>query len=197
MYIYSVDLLSKSHCLLQQNSQDASKNRTVVTSLIIISFPRSPRDVESSVEVQALISLQLSHLSALELVNTVCCSLICPALWRWPLKSNQGSLSPPKIWNRLARASERQMKTKVANSEVPLLLSVISGISQPPVWTWKSPVKPTAPLNFLACVCVSLQDAFWGLVQICEKYLPGYYSPGLVRLPHTPETCLRIISLCY
>lgn len=30
-------------------------------------------------------------------------------------------------------------------------------------------------------VCLaSAQDAFWGLVQICEKYLPGYYSPGLV-----------------
>lgn len=40
---------------------------------------------------------------------------------------------------------------------------------------------------------VLLQDAFWGLVQICEKYLPGYYSPGLVRrLSHhdiTPCQC--------
>lgn len=25
-----------------------------------------------------------------------------------------------------------------------------------------------------------LQQAFWCLVQICEKYLPGYYSAGLV-----------------
>lgn len=33
-------------------------------------------------------------------------------------------------------------------------------------------------------LCVFPQDAFWGLVQICEKYLPGYYSPGLVRLKH-------------
>lgn len=26
------------------------------------------------------------------------------------------------------------------------------------------------------------KDAFWVLVQICEKYLPGYYSAGLVRI---------------
>lgn len=32
------------------------------------------------------------------------------------------------------------------------------------------------PLTFLS---VS-QQAFWCLVQICEKYLPGYYSAGLV-----------------
>ena len=25
----------------------------------------------------------------------------------------------------------------------------------------------------------SFQDAFWALVQICEKYLTGYYSVGL------------------
>ena len=28
----------------------------------------------------------------------------------------------------------------------------------------------------------SPQQAFWCLVQICEKYLPGYYSAGLVSL---------------
>ena len=27
-----------------------------------------------------------------------------------------------------------------------------------------------------------LQQAFWCLVQICEKYLPGYYSAGLVSV---------------
>ena len=35
------------------------------------------------------------------------------------------------------------------------------------------------------CLCMRVmcsQDAFWGLVQICEKYLPGYYSAGLVSL---------------
>ena len=38
------------------------------------------------------------------------------------------------------------------------------------------------------------QEAFWCLVQICEQYLPGYYSPGLVgmcvQLPSlTPHHC--------
>uniref|UniRef100_A0A3P8VDQ1 TBC1 domain family member 10A n=1 Tax=Cynoglossus semilaevis TaxID=244447 RepID=A0A3P8VDQ1_CYNSE len=33
-----------------------------------------------------------------------------------------------------------------------------------------------------AVLLMHMPDAFWGLVQICEKYLPGYYSPGLVRL---------------
>lgn len=34
---------------------------------------------------------------------------------------------------------------------------------------------------FLTPFVLFSQDAFWVLVQICEKYLPGYYSPGLVR----------------
>lgn len=34
---------------------------------------------------------------------------------------------------------------------------------------------------FLTPFVLLSQDAFWVLVQICEKYLPGYYSPGLVR----------------
>lgn len=31
-----------------------------------------------------------------------------------------------------------------------------------------------------------LQQAFWCLVTICEKYLPGYYSAGLVSSPLNP-----------
>lgn len=34
----------------------------------------------------------------------------------------------------------------------------------------------TAPLT------TPQQEAFWCLVQICEQYLPGYYSPGLVGM---------------
>ena len=35
--------------------------------------------------------------------------------------------------------------------------------------------------NVNSCsVCPSIQESFWCLVQICEQYLPGYYSPGLV-----------------
>lgn len=40
------------------------------------------------------------------------------------------------------------------------------------------------------------QDAFWGLVQICEKYLPGYYSPGLVRSLLRHDVTLRLCNNC-
>lgn len=37
--------------------------------------------------------------------------------------------------------------------------------------------------SFIAfCFLSVTKDAFWVLVQICEKYLPGYYSTGLVRV---------------
>lgn len=39
-------------------------------------------------------------------------------------------------------------------------------------------------INVHPCFLSFSQDAFWVLVQICEKYLPGYYSTGLVRV-HT------------
>lgn len=41
------------------------------------------------------------------------------------------------------------------------------------------------------------QDAFWGLVQICEKYLPGYYSPGLVRFTLMLIMKEKITSYCW
>lgn len=40
---------------------------------------------------------------------------------------------------------------------------------------------PGAPAKDLS-VSVSSQQAFWCLVQICDKYLPGYYSAGLVSV---------------
>lgn len=42
------------------------------------------------------------------------------------------------------------------------------------------------PVKFLS-VLVSPQQAFWCLVQICDKYLPGYYSAGLVSVTSFPE----------
>ncbi|XP_062239368.1 TBC1 domain family member 10A-like [Platichthys flesus] len=36
-----------------------------------------------------------------------------------------------------------------------------------------------APIAAVLLMHMPAEDAFWGLVQICEKYLPGYYSPGL------------------
>uniref|UniRef100_A0A3P8VRE5 TBC1 domain family member 10A n=1 Tax=Cynoglossus semilaevis TaxID=244447 RepID=A0A3P8VRE5_CYNSE len=37
------------------------------------------------------------------------------------------------------------------------------------------------------------QDAFWGLVQICEKYLPGYYSPGLEAIQLDGEILFALL----
>ncbi|KAK5852139.1 hypothetical protein PBY51_023635 [Eleginops maclovinus] len=36
-----------------------------------------------------------------------------------------------------------------------------------------------APIAAVLLMHMPAEDAFWGLVQICEKYLPGYYSSGL------------------
>ncbi|XP_073723769.1 uncharacterized protein tbc1d10aa isoform X2 [Misgurnus anguillicaudatus] len=36
-----------------------------------------------------------------------------------------------------------------------------------------------APIAAVLLMHMPAEDAFWGLVQICEKYLPGYYSTGL------------------
>ncbi|KAG9353930.1 hypothetical protein JZ751_012054 [Albula glossodonta] len=37
------------------------------------------------------------------------------------------------------------------------------------------------------------QDAFWGLVQICEKYLPGYYSAGLEAIQLDGEILFALL----
>uniref|UniRef100_A0A3Q1GFG8 TBC1 domain family member 10A-like n=1 Tax=Acanthochromis polyacanthus TaxID=80966 RepID=A0A3Q1GFG8_9TELE len=37
-----------------------------------------------------------------------------------------------------------------------------------------------APIAAVLLMHMPAEDAFWVLVQICEKYLPGYYSTGLV-----------------
>ena len=38
-----------------------------------------------------------------------------------------------------------------------------------------------APVAAMLIMHMPAEDAFWCLVAICEKYLPGYYSQGLVR----------------
>lgn len=51
-------------------------------------------------------------------------------------------------------------------------------------------------LIYYICFLSVPKDAFWVLVQVCEKYLPGYYSTGLVRIcaasPNTP--CQFLLS---
>ena len=42
------------------------------------------------------------------------------------------------------------------------------------------------------CSCLS-QQAFWCLVQICDKYLPGYYSAGLVSVWRLVRLGLRLV----
>lgn len=37
-----------------------------------------------------------------------------------------------------------------------------------------------APIAATLLMQMPVKDAFYCFVQICQKYLPGYYSPGLV-----------------
>lgn len=50
------------------------------------------------------------------------------------------------------------------------------------------PLAPPLP----PCSCPS-QQAFWCLVQICDKYLPGYYSAGLVSVWRLVRLGLRFV----
>ena len=38
------------------------------------------------------------------------------------------------------------------------------------------------PIAAVLLMHMPAEQAFWCLVSICEKYLPGYYSPGLVGI---------------
>lgn len=37
-----------------------------------------------------------------------------------------------------------------------------------------------APIAAVLLMHMPAEHAFWAMVAICDKYLPGYYSPGLV-----------------
>ncbi|XP_034048477.1 TBC1 domain family member 10A [Thalassophryne amazonica] len=55
-----------------------------------------------------------------------------------------------------------------------------------------------APVAAVLLMHMPAEDAFWGLVQICEKYLPGYYSAGLEAIQLDGEilyALLRRVSL--
>lgn len=54
---------------------------------------------------------------------------------------------------------------------------------------------PVCHIHLFLCFLSVAKDAFWVLVQICEKYLPGYYSAGLVR-SHTASIIAQLNPCC-
>lgn len=50
-----------------------------------------------------------------------------------------------------------------------------------------------APIAAVLLMHMPAEDAFWGLVQICEKYLPGYYSPGLEAIQLDGEILFALL----
>ncbi|MFT7817421.1 TBC1 domain family member 10A-like [Arapaima gigas] len=51
-----------------------------------------------------------------------------------------------------------------------------------------------APIAAVLLMHMPAEDAFWVLVQICEKYLPGYYSPGLEALQLDGEILCALLK---
>ncbi|XP_023658620.1 TBC1 domain family member 10A-like [Paramormyrops kingsleyae] len=50
-----------------------------------------------------------------------------------------------------------------------------------------------APIAAVLLMHLPAEDAFWGLVQICEKYLPGYYSAGLEAIQLDGEILFALL----
>ncbi|CAF90290.1 unnamed protein product, partial [Tetraodon nigroviridis] len=50
-----------------------------------------------------------------------------------------------------------------------------------------------APIAAVLLMHMPAEDAFWVLVQICEKYLPGYYSPGLEAIQLDGEILFALL----
>ncbi|XP_018587261.2 TBC1 domain family member 10A-like isoform X2 [Scleropages formosus] len=50
-----------------------------------------------------------------------------------------------------------------------------------------------APIAAVLLMHMPAEDAFWGLVQICEKYLPGYYSAGLEAIQLDGEILFSLL----
>ncbi|XP_076019786.1 TBC1 domain family member 10A-like [Genypterus blacodes] len=51
-----------------------------------------------------------------------------------------------------------------------------------------------APIAAVLLMHMPAEDAFWVLVQICEKYLPGYYSAGLEAIQLDGETLNALLK---
>ncbi|KAG7490367.1 hypothetical protein JOB18_034028 [Solea senegalensis] len=50
-----------------------------------------------------------------------------------------------------------------------------------------------APIAAVLLMHMPAEEAFWGLVQICERYLPGYYSPGLEAIQLDGEILFALL----
>ncbi|KAF3696024.1 TBC1 domain family member 10A EBP50-PDX interactor of 64 kDa [Channa argus] len=50
-----------------------------------------------------------------------------------------------------------------------------------------------APIAAVLLMHMPAEEAFWVLVQICEKYLPGYYSPGLEAIQLDGEILFALL----
>ncbi|XP_034025559.1 TBC1 domain family member 10A-like [Thalassophryne amazonica] len=50
-----------------------------------------------------------------------------------------------------------------------------------------------APIAAVLLMHMPAEDAFWGLVQISERYLPGYYSPGLEAIQLDGEILFALL----
>lgn len=50
-----------------------------------------------------------------------------------------------------------------------------------------------APIAAVLLMHMPAEEAFWGLVQICEKYLPGYYSAGLEAIQLDGEILFALL----
>ncbi|XP_026798554.3 TBC1 domain family member 10A [Pangasianodon hypophthalmus] len=51
-----------------------------------------------------------------------------------------------------------------------------------------------APIAAVLLMHMPAEDAFWSLVQICEKYLPGYYSAGLEAIQLDGEILFSLLK---
>ncbi|XP_076876560.1 TBC1 domain family member 10A [Brachyhypopomus gauderio] len=51
-----------------------------------------------------------------------------------------------------------------------------------------------APIAAVLLMHMPAEDAFWSLVQICEKYLPGYYSAGLEAIQLDGEVLFALLN---